>query len=87
MDQFFEEEKCDIVIPVEANHHGGKVLGFDYLELLNLDSLYFASKRKDKDQAEILQNLATSTLETWPLFVIAMTMAFCAGSFIWIMVR
>ena len=89
LDQFSDdkEDVCDIVVPVESKNPNGSNFGFPYGELLELHTLYFVSKKQVKDRTEILLNLANSTIDTWPLFVVAITMAFCAGAFIWILVR
>ncbi|XP_066912699.1 uncharacterized protein [Clytia hemisphaerica] len=85
VDQFRPLNESQIVLPVENNKDEGLILGFKYSPLIHFKSIKFFSKKQEKGHVEILRNLAQSTLETWPLFVVAMALTLLAGTIIWIM--
>ena len=85
-DQYRPLKESQIVLPVEANKDEGDIMGFKYSPLVHFKSIKFFSKKQEKDHVQMLRNLAQSTLETWPLFVVAMALALLAGTIIWIMV-
>ena len=80
-------QKADIIIPAE--HVKGKkeiVLSHHFSTLTTFDSVYFIAKTKSTGTKELVYTLFTSTLKSWPLFVIALIMAVCAGTIIWLSV-
>ncbi|XP_066934991.1 uncharacterized protein [Clytia hemisphaerica] len=77
--------KADIIIPAE--HIDGKreiVLSHHFSKLTKFESIYFIAKTKSTGTKELVYTLFTSALKSWPLFVIALIMAVCAGTIIWL---
>ena len=87
MVQSNETTKADIIIPSE--HTNGVreiVLGHHFAKLTQFKSVYFISGTKKTKTTQLIYTLFTSALKSWPLFVIALLMAVCAGIIIWLAV-
>ena len=79
--------KADIIIPSE--HVDGVreiVLGHHFAKLTQFKSVYFISRTKKTKTTQLLYTLFTSAFKSWPLFVIALILAVCAGIIIWLSV-
>ena len=86
IEQFNISTRVDLVIPVGTVQRVKNLFGYNYGNLLNLDFMYFVSKRQEKTNVEILQNLWSGILGTWPLFSVSMALSFLAGTVIWVLV-
>ena len=79
--------KADIIIPSE--HIDGVreiVLGHHFAKLTQFKSVYFISRTKKTKTTQLLYTLFSSAFKSWPLFVIALILAVCAGIIIWLSV-
>ncbi|XP_057316162.1 uncharacterized protein LOC130657206 [Hydractinia symbiolongicarpus] len=59
--------------------------GNPYISLIQISKVLFIRKGKKVANSDLLEPLLDSTLSTWPLAVIAIAMAVCAGTVIWMM--
>lgn len=76
---------ADIVLPVENGRHASVFYGNPYISLIQISKVLFIRKDKKVTNSDLLDPLLHSTLLTWPLAVIAIAMAVCAGTIIWMM--
>ena len=86
IEQFNKSTRVDLVIPVGTVQLVKNLFGYNYGKLLSLDFMYFISKRQEKTNVEILRNLGSGILGTWPLFSVSMALSFLAGTIIWVLV-
>ena len=78
----------DVIIPHELQmDEEKKRLNHVYARQIKLLKVFFVGKKIKAKSQELFAALFQSTLQTWPLFVIAISMAVCAGTIIWLMVN
>ena len=77
----------DIILPIE-NARGTKKFGHNmFAPLIDLNGVTFFGRRSAASTVDLVKMLVESTKRTWPLYVIALALAICAGSIVWVLVR
>ena len=82
----FFEKKADILLPVEFRGEDQYMFGHTAVGIFRHRSIYYLGYTTKVDTLKLVANLVNSALETWPLFVTAISMAMCAGVVIWVLV-
>ena len=73
-------------MPIE-NSRGSQKYGLNlFAPLMVLDGVTFIGKVKKPTTIDLMKMLVESTKKTWPLYVIALALAICAGSIVWVLV-
>eukprot|EP00111_Clytia_hemisphaerica_P013428 TCONS_00039419-protein len=57
------------------------------VRMIKYQNIFFLGKKIQADAGDLVGTLFVSTIKTWPLFVIAISMAICAGTIMWLMDR
>ena len=83
--QFNISTRSHILLPV----YGKSIATFKlpYQPLLNLKHVDIIGKKIEVSAESYTSHLIISAFSTWPLLLIALLMAICAGSLIWLFVR
>ena len=82
----FYRADADILIPIEFRGKEPKLFGHTAVRAFRHTSIYYLGLKEEIDTLLLVKELIRSSLETWPLFVIALSMAMSAGIVIWISV-
>lgn len=75
-----------IVAPVEFRGEEANILGHTTVPVFPHTSVYYLGLIEDLDAFALVTSLVYNSLETWPLFVTALSMAVSAGVVIWLSV-
>ena len=76
-----------ILVPHEMPHDTVvKLHKHSVVRMIKYNNVFFLGKKIQADAGDLVGTLFVSTIKTWPLFVIAISMAICAGTIMWLMV-
>ena len=84
--QNYRDESLGIVAPVEFRGKEANIMGHSTVPVFSHKNIYYLGLVEDLNAFALLTNLVYNSLETWPLFVTALSMAVCAGVVIWLSV-
>lgn len=76
----------DAIIPRENGLNSETYYGYPYTTLSQLKTVTFFGKNKKHEPVNLISELFKSIGKTWSLLVVALSMAVCSGTLIWIMV-
>jgi len=85
-DHYGKKEIADIILPVQNHPTAPNFFTSPYATLMQVEKILYIgvkSQRKTKDK---MSSLFRSLLGTWPLLVMALSMAVGAGSVVWVLV-
>lgn len=75
----------DAIIPRENGLNSETYYGYPYTTLSQLKTVTFFGKNKKHEPVNLISELFKSIGKTWSLLVVALSMAVCSGTLIWIM--
>ena len=85
VEQFNISTRSDLLLPM----YGNSIATFKlpYQPLVELKHIAIIGKKLIISPHNYMTHLIKSTFKTWPLLLMALLMAICAGSIIWLLVR
>jgi hypothetical protein len=87
-DYFSKNDKIsDIILPVQNHLTAYAFFNLPYATLMEVDKIFYIGVKSSQWKAtDKMSSLFRSLLGTWPLLVMALSMATGAGSVIWVLV-
>ncbi|XP_066910715.1 uncharacterized protein [Clytia hemisphaerica] len=83
INQFNKSTRDDIVAPIYSNSIATYRL--PYTGLLKLTKISIIGEKSELSSENLMAHLIESVIFTWPLLLVALTLAICAGSVIWLL--
>ena len=85
-----DQTEVDMVIPIQNKFDFMRAdmsyMSLPYSTLDRIRKIVYIAPKKKRKPADIMSSLFRSLFQTWPLLIIAFSMAFGAGSVVWVLV-
>jgi len=86
IEKFYYISQVDILIPIEGGTQSRMFFDLPFFPLADQKSIAFIGKTPHKPDIDLLDILFHAVIHSWPLVLLAITLAFTAGSIIWVLV-
>eukprot|EP00111_Clytia_hemisphaerica_P017640 TCONS_00052178-protein len=85
IDKFHNREKYDLILPIEGGENNKMFFSTPFYPLMTLKAIAFIGKPPVQPNVDLLEIVFDTVWSSWSLVLLAIMMAFAAGSAIWVL--